>query len=87
MTDASAQSNDPPMLWNGWGDPAAAKPLSPGIRSLLEQALESEVKLRVCQQSLALHGMTLDDVIDGVEILGATSIIDLSLNADHVMYF
>ncbi|MBX7452402.1 MULTISPECIES: FAD-binding oxidoreductase [Mycobacteriaceae] len=27
------------MLWNGWGDPAAAKPLSPGIRSLLEQAL------------------------------------------------
>ncbi|GFM18423.1 flavoprotein [Mycobacterium sp. PO1] len=39
MTDASAQPNDPPMLWNGWGDPAAAKPLSPGIRSLLEQAL------------------------------------------------
>ena len=42
MTDASAQSNDPPMLWNGWGDPAAAKPLSPGIRSLLEQALGIE---------------------------------------------
>ena len=31
--------------------------------------------------------MTLDGVIDGVEILDATSIIDLSLNADHVMYF
>jgi alkyldihydroxyacetonephosphate synthase len=29
----------PPMKWNGWGDPAAAKPLSDGIRSLLEQAL------------------------------------------------
>ena len=27
------------MKWNGWGDPAAAKPLSDGIRSLLEQAL------------------------------------------------
>jgi alkyldihydroxyacetonephosphate synthase len=27
------------MRWNGWGDPAAAKPLSDGIRSLLEQAL------------------------------------------------
>ncbi len=26
-------------------------------------------------------------VIDGVEILGATSIIDLALEADHVMYF
>ncbi|MCV7224951.1 FAD-binding oxidoreductase [Mycolicibacterium komossense] len=27
------------MKWNAWGDPAAAKPLSAGIRSLLEQAL------------------------------------------------
>ncbi|WP_111510634.1 FAD-binding oxidoreductase [Mycobacterium kyogaense] len=27
------------MAWNAWGDPAAAKPLSPGIRSLLTQAL------------------------------------------------
>lgn len=29
----------PPMAWNAWGDPAAAKPLSDGIRNLLEQAL------------------------------------------------
>ncbi|MCV7153245.1 FAD-binding oxidoreductase [Mycolicibacterium pyrenivorans] len=27
------------MKWNAWGDPAAAKPLSPGIRDLLRQAL------------------------------------------------
>ncbi|TFV60749.1 FAD-binding oxidoreductase [Mycobacterium sp. PS03-16] len=27
------------MKWDAWGDPAAAKPLSDGIRSLLEQAL------------------------------------------------
>ncbi|MEZ0338569.1 FAD-binding oxidoreductase [Mycobacterium sp. pV006] len=27
------------MQWNAWGDPALAKPLSPGIRSLLSQAL------------------------------------------------
>ncbi|WP_328363118.1 FAD-binding oxidoreductase [Mycobacterium sp. NBC_00419] len=27
------------MAWNAWGDPHAAKPLSDGIRSLLEQAL------------------------------------------------
>ncbi|MDY6999467.1 MAG: FAD-binding oxidoreductase [Actinomycetota bacterium] len=30
------------MLWNGWGDPDAATPLSAGIRSLLEQALGIE---------------------------------------------
>lgn len=29
----------PPMAWNAWGDPEAAKPLSDGIRALLEQAL------------------------------------------------
>ena len=29
----------PPMKWNAWGDPAAAKPLSDGIRTLLKQAL------------------------------------------------
>lgn len=27
------------MTWDAWGDPAAAKPLSDGIRTLLEQAL------------------------------------------------
>ena len=29
----------PPMKWNAWGDPAQAKPLSEGIRSLLTQAV------------------------------------------------
>lgn len=29
----------PPMKWNAWGDPQAAKPLSEGIRTLLHQAL------------------------------------------------
>src|SRR6195952_1355970 len=29
----------PPMKWNAWGDPAAAKPLSEGIRALLKDAL------------------------------------------------
>jgi alkyldihydroxyacetonephosphate synthase len=29
----------PPMKWNAWGDPDAAKPLSDGIRALLEHAL------------------------------------------------
>jgi alkyldihydroxyacetonephosphate synthase len=29
----------PPMKWNAWGDPSAAKPLSAGIRALLKQAV------------------------------------------------
>jgi predicted peroxiredoxin len=57
------------------------------LKSMLEMALDSEVRLAVCQQSLNLWNMTPDDLIDGVEILGATSIIDLALDYDHVMYF
>jgi alkyldihydroxyacetonephosphate synthase len=32
----------PAMKWNAWGDPAEAKPLSEGIRSLLRQAIGIE---------------------------------------------
>jgi hypothetical protein len=57
------------------------------LKTMLQMAMDSDVKLRVCQQSLELWNMKKEDLIDGVEILGATSIIDLSLNSDHVMYF
>ena len=57
------------------------------LKTMLEMAKDSEVKLRVCQQSLELWSMQPEDLIDGVEILGASSIIDLALNYDHVMYF
>lgn len=57
------------------------------LKTMLEQAMDSGVKLRVCQQSMALWNMQQDDLIPGVEILGATSIIDLALESDHVMYY
>ncbi len=52
------------MKWNAWGDPAAAKPLSDGIRGLLKQVVGledsdeaelqiDEVKLRECALSQA----------------------------------
>ena len=57
----------PPMKWNAWGDPAEAKPLSDGIRTLLKQALgvddvttpelkPDEVKLRPSSLSDADRG-------------------------------
>lgn len=57
------------------------------LKTMLEQAVEADVRLSVCHQSMALFDMEEEDLIDGVQIMGATSIIDLSLNADHVMYF
>ncbi|GFG69955.1 flavoprotein [Mycolicibacter senuensis] len=41
MTPSDAQDVlTPPMKWNAWGDPDAAKPLSDGIRQLLKAALD-----------------------------------------------
>ncbi|MEE9371885.1 MAG: DsrE family protein [Saprospiraceae bacterium] len=57
------------------------------LKTMLEMCLDNEVELRVCQQSLTLWDMEKEDLIDGVDILGATSIIDLALDYDHVMYF
>lgn len=43
MTPPDAQDVlTPPMKWNAWGDPDAAKPLSDGIRQLLKAALGIE---------------------------------------------
>jgi alkyldihydroxyacetonephosphate synthase len=43
MTSSDAQDGlTPPLKWNAWGDPAAAKPLSDGIRQLLKAALGIE---------------------------------------------
>lgn len=43
MTSSDARTSlTPPMKWNAWGDPAAAKPLSDGIRQLLKAALGIE---------------------------------------------
>lgn len=38
MTQAGTELQ-PPMKWNAWGDPQAARPLSDGIKALLKQAL------------------------------------------------
>ncbi len=57
------------------------------LKTMLQMCLDNEVKLSVCQQSMALWNMEPPDLIEGVQILGATSIIDLALSYDHVMYF
>jgi uncharacterized protein len=57
------------------------------LRTMLERCREEGVKLSVCQQSMTLHQMTEEDLIEGVEIMGAATIIDLTLEADVTMYF
>src|SRR5208283_3053308 len=65
----------PPMKWNAWGDPAAAKPLSDGIRSLLKQAVgvedSGEAELEPDQVQLRPSALSQADQDALVGIVGA----------------
>src|SRR5271157_6229741 len=65
----------PSMKWNAWGDPAAAKPLSEGIRSLLEQVVgleESEAaELQPDQVTLRPSSLSQTDQDALAAIVGA----------------
>ncbi len=57
------------------------------LQTMLERAKEEGIKLRVCQQSMTLFDMTEENLFDGVEIMGAATIIELALGSDLVMNF
>lgn len=65
----------PPMKWNAWGDPQAAKPLSEGIRGLLKQALgiDGPADPELAAADVRLRPSTLGDADrDALEaVLGA----------------
>ena len=85
------------LLHHVRADPAAA--LTSSTRSarkviaasrfpyFIEQATGLGVRLLVCQPSLDLNDLAIDDLIDGVEMIGGAAFNDLALNADAVISF
>jgi predicted peroxiredoxin len=57
------------------------------LRYFIDQALEMGVRLFVCQPSLDLHGYTMDDMIEGVEMIGGAAFNDMAVRADAVISF
>jgi hypothetical protein len=57
------------------------------LRRFIDQALDMGVKFYVCQPSLDLHGLTQDDLIDGVVMIGGAAFNDMALEADRVICF
>ncbi len=57
------------------------------LRRFIDQALDMGVKFYVCQPSLDLHGLTQDDLIDGVAMIGGAAFNDMALEADRVICF
>jgi predicted peroxiredoxin len=57
------------------------------LRYFIEQATGLGVRLLVCQPSLELNDLRLEDLIDGVEMIGGAAFNDLAVSADAVVSF
>ncbi|WP_448576496.1 DsrE family protein [Thermomicrobium sp.] len=57
------------------------------LKHFIDQALDLGVKLYVCQPSLDLHGLTIDDLIEGVQMIGGAAFNLMALEADAVVAF
>ncbi len=55
--------------------------------NFIDQATSLGVRLLVCQPSLDLNELRLEDLIDGVEMIGGAAFNDLAINADAVISF
>ena len=57
------------------------------LRQFIDTALDVGVKLYVCQPSLDLHDLSMDDMIEGVEMIGGAAFNDMATEADAVISF
>jgi predicted peroxiredoxin len=57
------------------------------LKYFIDQALDCGVKLLVCQPSLDLNDLKLEDLIDGVKMIGGAAFNDLAMEADAVITF
>ena len=57
------------------------------LRYFIEQATALGVQLLVCQPSLDLNDLAIEDLIDGVVMIGGAAFNDLAVEADAVISF
>jgi len=57
------------------------------LRYFIEQATGLGVRLLVCQPSLDLNDLAIEDLIDGVQMIGGAAFNDLAIQADAVVSF
>lgn len=57
------------------------------LRYFIEQATGLGVRLLVCQPSLDLNDLAIEDLVDGVQMIGGAAFNDLAIGADAVVSF
>jgi predicted peroxiredoxin len=57
------------------------------LRYFIEQATGLGVRLLVCQPSLELNDLSMDELLDGVQMIGGAAFNDMAMRADAVISF
>lgn len=81
--------NGPTLLKRGVADDLYVKRDRSGapLSHFIDQAVDLGVKLLVCQPSLDLNDLKIDDLIDGVEMIGGAAFNHLAARASAVVCF
>ncbi len=80
--------NGPQLLEKGVADRIGPKGENgEKLSYFIDQALDCGVKLLVCQPSLDLNDLKIDDLIDGVKMIGGAAFNDMAMDADAVITF
>ena len=79
----------PTLLQKGVAEQLRIKKGSVGqtLKHFIDQAVDVGVKFYVCQPSLDLNDLQIDDLIAGVEMIGGAAFNDMALEAERVICF
>jgi len=79
----------PTLLKKGVAEQVRIKKGSVGetLQHFIELASNVGVKFYVCQPSLELNDLKMEELIDGVEMIGGAAFNDLALDAERVICF
>ena len=77
----------PTLLKKGTGDTLTDKDGGAPLGSFIKQAQDTGVRFLVCQPSLDLVDLQMEDLIEGVEMIGGAAFNDLAAGADAVISF
>lgn len=77
----------PTLLQKSIQDTLTAKQGGAPLATFIKQAQDIGVRFLVCQPSLDLNDLAMDDLIDGVEMIGGAAFNDMAAEADAVISF
>ena len=74
------------LLRKGAGDMTVKDGGAP-LETFISQAQSLDVRFLVCQPSLDLNDLVMEDLIDGVEMIGGAAFAEMAAEADAVISF